>query len=250
MVDVKQISKLVRKHFQIRGKGTFTVNPHTGEVDAVGDVIFKGLDISQGMFHVQFGTVKGDFVCYEKGVISLKGSPHTIHGDFFCFSNLLTDLEGGPRVVRGGFSCMHNKLTNLMGAPEQVGDWFSCYDNRLTSLQGAPRQVGGSFHCGSNKLISLEGGPNQVGDRYDCRYNPLKSFQGAPQQVGDYFDCDWKKNLSLLQLLTVHAKTVNMLGAPKQVSTIMNNHAGQGKPGAIKAAVELIRAGYKENARW
>jgi len=40
------------------------------------------------------------------------------------------------------------------------------------------------------------------------------------------------------------------LGAPKQVSTIMNNHAGQGKPGAIKAAVELIRAGYKENARW
>jgi hypothetical protein len=82
MVDVKQISRDVRKHFNIT-PGAFEVNPQTGEVDVKGDVKFKGAEASQGQFHVQFGTVKGDFACYEKGVTSLKGSPHTVHGSFF-----------------------------------------------------------------------------------------------------------------------------------------------------------------------
>jgi hypothetical protein len=37
---------------------------------------------------------------------------------------------------------------------------------------------------------------------------------------------------------------------PQVVNEIMTKYEGQGKPGAIKAAAELIRAGYKENARW
>jgi hypothetical protein len=40
------------------------------------------------------------------------------------------------------------------------------------------------------------------------------------------------------------------LGRHDVVNEIMAKYAGQGKSGAIKAAAELIRAGYKENARW
>jgi hypothetical protein len=34
------------------------------------------------------------------------------------------------------------------------------------------------------------------------------------------------------------------------VNSIMNKYLGQGKPGAIKCAAELIKAGFKDNARW
>jgi hypothetical protein len=30
----------------------------------------------------------------------------------------------------------------------------------------------------------------------------------------------------------------------------MNTHAGKGRTGILMATVELIKAGYKENARW
>jgi hypothetical protein len=43
-----------------------------------------------------------------------------------------------------------------------------------------------------------------------------------------------------------------MEGAPEQVSQIMNDDSlkGRGKAAAIKAAAELVRAGFKGNARW
>ena len=252
MVNVELINKQVKRHFRI--KGTFDVNPQTGEVDVQGDVRFKGLITSQGRFHVQFGTVTGEFDCSDLGVVSLEGSPHTVMGDFFCYSRresipTLTSLKGAPRIVHGGFSCMNNLLTNLVGAPEQVGDWFACDSNSLTSLEGAPHTVGGNFSCWSNKLTNLEGGPTQVSGRYDCRKNPLKSLQGLPTIIPDGCDLDYKKDLPLLRLLNVQKK-IRMDNAPKPVMRILATYAGQGKPGALKAAVELIKAGYKENAKW
>jgi hypothetical protein len=38
--------------------------------------------------------------------------------------------------------------------------------------------------------------------------------------------------------------------APQPVSDIIHKYLGQGKAGALKAAAELIKAGYKDNARW
>ena len=254
MVDVDLISKQVKRHFRI--KGTFEVNPITGEVDVKGNVTFKGLASSEGRFPVQFGTVSGDFVCHDLGVVSLQGSPHTVMGNFWCQNSSLesiprlTSLEGGPRVVHGGFSCMNNLLTNLVGAPEQVGDWFGCDTNLLTSLQGAPEKVGGSFSCWNNKLTSLEHGPKWVGSDYACHKNPLTSLSGFPQHVADVVRVSYNKNLPLLRLLGVTHRRILVDNAPKAVIKILQAYVGQGKPGAIKAAVELVKAGYKGNARW
>lgn len=255
MVDVDQITKLVKRHFKINGN--FQVNPQTGEVDVQGDVIYKGLTTSQGMFHVQFGTVSGDFDCANKNAISLIGSPHTVGGNFFCQGSLLgsmpsiTSLQGAPRIVHGGFSCMHNLLTNLEGAPEQVGKWFSCDNNLLTNLQGSPTTVGGSFSCYGNKLKSLEGGPTHVhGFIYMCKKNPLKSLQGLPLQMADIFQCSYSKNLPLLRLLTLSEVRLDLQNAPKRLLDILNNHMGKGKSSALNCALEMKKAGYEGNARW
>ena len=39
-------------------------------------------------------------------------------------------------------------------------------------------------------------------------------------------------------------------GAPYYVKKIMAKYAGQGKRASLSCAAELIRAGYKDNARW
>ena len=147
---------------------------------------------------------------------------------------------------------MNNQLTTLTHAPKKVGKWFGCDNNRLTDLQGAPQVVGHSFSCKHNLLMSLQGGPTQVGGGYDCRYNPkLKSLDGLPiPHMGDNLYCDYKKDLPLLRLLNFPKHKVILIKAPKKMWVILEKYMGSGRSGAIKCAAELIRAGYKENAKW
>jgi hypothetical protein len=43
---------------------------------------------------------------------------------------------------------------------------------------------------------------------------------------------------------------MNVMNAPTPIVEILNKYVGQGKSGAIKCAAELIKAGFKDNARW
>jgi hypothetical protein len=150
--------------------------------------------------------------------------------------------------VHGHFFCSNNSLTSLQGAPPHVGGDFFCYNNSLTSLQGAPPHVGGDFFCYNNSLTSLVGAPPHVGGGFFCYNNSLTSLVGAPHHVGGEFLLTYASDLPLLRLLTY--ADVLIYKAPESVKEILKRYKGQGKPGAIKAAAELIKAGYKENARW
>ena len=108
--------------------------------------------------------------------------------------------------------------------------------------------MGGHFQCSANNLTSLVGAPLSVGGGFDCQDNPLISLEGAPLKLKGTFACDYSHNLPLLRLLNY--KKIIIQNGPEQLIKIIKPYLGQGKPGAIKAAVELIRAGYKENARW
>ena len=111
-------------------KGTWQLNPQTGEVD-----------------------VDGGFNCSGQGLSDFKGVRFgEVKGYFSCSNNKLTSLEGAPREVGGGFSCSENQLTSLEGAPRKVGEIFICQSNQLTSLEGAPREVGWSFYCKNNPV--------------------------------------------------------------------------------------------------
>ena len=150
-------------------------------------------------------------------------------------------------TVYGNFSCSESRLETLAGAPQTVGIDFACGNNRLTTLVGGPRSVGGAYYASNNQLTSLVGAATHVGRSLQINTNPLKSLDGMPVVVKGRIWLDYDRDLPLLRLLEFD----DMLSyAPDPVRVILTKYAGQGKPGAIKAAGELIKAGYKANAKW
>ena len=111
-------------------KGTWQLNPQTGEVDVDGDFHCDGQGLSD-FKKIRFGEVVWNFNCDN---------------------NQLTTLEGAPQKVGGYFNCRHNHLTSLEGAPQKVGWNFNCDNNQLVSLEGAPQEVGGDFRCHDNPV--------------------------------------------------------------------------------------------------
>lgn len=105
---------------------------------------------------------------------------------------------------------------------------FKC---QLTSLQGAPRVIKGGFDVGEN---------------------PLENYDHLPEVCASLI-VPYIKHAPILRLLVYPEVQFRFNPAQEPYSSvkeIMHKYAGQGKPGAIRAAAELIRAGYKENARW
>jgi len=154
--------------------------------------------------------------------------------------------------VSGSFGCADGKLTTLLGAPHHVRGSFSCSRNQLTSLNHAPEYVGRDFNCTHNKLTNLIGAPDQVGQDFQCHSNPLTSLDGAPVVIPGWFWVTYTATLPLLRTLVAQQR-VELFGYPPlEVEAILNDpeFKGKGKPGAIKCAVALIKAGYKDNARW
>jgi len=221
--SVKKVDTLLNAYFIVNGP--VTIRPDL-VVDVHGDVMLRRNQYIE-KFPVQFGSVSGNF---------------------WCENNQLMSLQGAPDHVGGNFSCEGNKLTSLQGAPHRVGLNFKCNSNKLTSLQGAPDHVVGDFRCSNNRLMDLQGSPTHVGRDFLCDRNKLVSLVGAPAHVGDVFVCTYGTQLPLLRL-TMYTH-MNVIDAPDPVFYIIYKYLGQGKPGAIKCAAELIKAGYKDNARW
>ena len=244
MVDKKMVAALLKQHFKIKGKASINDN---GQVSVEGEVALK-TQVKQ--LPVQFHTVTGDFVVDESMLVNLKGSPILLGGGFYCSGNQLTSLKGVPTHVNGDFQCGYNKLKTLQHAPVHVTGDFSCSANKLTSLEHAPSQVGGSFKCDENKLSSLKGAPHTVGGDFVCDLNPLISLEGLPKQVRAITYISYSRKLPLLRLLMHDHVSWTNNGPPRAVVNIMQKYALTAKAGAIKAAAELIKAGYKENARW
>ena len=152
------------------GIENYTVNDK-GEVDVDGNVNLAREKLTEFPSFIQFGTVKGDFICNYNLLTTLEGAPKKVGGNFLCYSNNLTTLEGAPREITGRFDCSYNDLTSLEGAPKKVGKSFYCYHNHLTTLKGSPEKVGGDFKCYENKLTTLKGAPREVGGWFDCSFN-------------------------------------------------------------------------------
>lgn len=183
------------------------------------------------MLPVLFAVVDGDFVISERKLKSLRGAPHIVDGDFDCSMNALTSLAYAPKHVgsRASFKCDGNQLTSLAYAPKGC-DEFVCNNNQLTHLQDAPP-------C---KLLW-------------ATENPFTSFKNTPDHI-EHLVISYAPHLPLLGLLSV--KKIEFEHDPgddaqsKQVEEILNKYAGQGKKAMLNCASDLIRAGYKDNARW
>lgn len=248
MVTPSQVQALLAERFDI--SGDVWIDPDTLMVHVHGGVRMK---LYAPDFGVQFGEVYGDFFCYNMTLKTLKGAPQRVGRDFNCESNLLTSLEHGPRHVSGSFSCAHNKgILSLAHAPAHVGANFNCYRCGLTTLEGVCEQIDGWFDCAYNQLTSLAHAPRQVTDLFDCGNNPLVSMQGAPDIMGS-IEITYDSQLPLLRCLHAQLGIQFNVGdeyPPRVVQDLLEKYMGSDKSGMIKCAVELIKAGYKANARW
>ena len=252
MVNVDLIKRLLDKHFKI--SGTIKVNPETGAVDVQGDVqlVPKPEDLTQlAKLPVEFGHVSGHFDCSSTRLKSLEGAARSVGGSFLCYNNDLRTLVGAPVSVGGDCLCSNNRLGSLRGAPTSVKGEFTCFRNLLKDLTYAPTSVGGSFRCGWNQLTSLQGAPNHVGGHFDCANNPLTDLIHLPDQIPGKIVLTYNTHLPLLRCLVAH-EGVRSLEAPPKVMDILNDpkYMGKGKAASLACAALLIRAGYRDNARW
>jgi hypothetical protein len=226
MTDHKDIQNKLRKFFKIQGKGTIKIDP-SGLVDVDGHVRLSSL---WDKMPVKFGRVTGSFLCN---------------------GGRLTTLEGCPSYVGDNFDCSNNMLTSLEHAPTHVVKHYRCSDNKITSLEHAPKRVDGYFNCSKNQLTNLTHAPEWVQDTLSCYNNPFTSLIGMPDHVGRTVWLTYDAQLPLLRTLVAEeVQFMNISPESDQVAEILNKYMGQGKPGAIKAAAELIKAGFRDNARW
>jgi hypothetical protein len=235
MVNKEEIAQELHAHFQNANTNQPLDDYDDYEIDQNG-LVHVHTDIQSvapsisGQLPVQFSVVDGDFL-----IRKMK----------------LTSLVGAPTHVEGIFDCSHNLLTSLEHAPKTCADLL-CQENQLTSLSHAP-MAANSIDCSQNLLTDLSTCP-RTRDVF-AAYNPFENFRNTPTHI-EKVTITYAPNLPLLGLLVAHHVDVfepNTGEYMKPLTTILNDHVGKGvsnKAHMLKCAIELIKAGYKGNARW
>jgi hypothetical protein len=165
-----------------------------------------------------------------------------------CKRTKLNQLPVTFRHIEGDVRLKSLGLTTLKGLPDIIHGNLNVSSNRLDTLAHAPQRVEGDFVCSNNPITTLVHGPAHVIGAYMANDCALTELTGMASHMGYLVDVDYNGHMGLLRCLV--APIIYVEGAPTQVKDILNKYVGEGKPGAIKAAVELIKAGFKDNARW
>lgn len=120
----------------------------------------------------------------------------------------------------------------------------------LVSLEGGPSQVGAGYFAGDNNLENLMHAPEQVPGYFSIQNNPLVSLEGWPAQGVRECTLTYSAHLPLLRCLQTTNQIHVVNYPPPEINQILNKYKDQGKAGALRAAAELVKSGFKENARW
>ena len=141
----------------------------------------------------------------------------------------------------------------------EVSGNFDCHAVQVQDLTGSPRKVGGDFHAGWNPITSLKGGPEWVGGNYHVGECANLADVSDVAYVGGEFEVAWNKQLRLLKPFLNSASVKLNRPTPystwddvkdvEQIQRILNDHAGEGKSGALKVAGKLVKLGFTAAAR-
>jgi hypothetical protein len=166
---------------------------------------------------------------------------------YFHARSKITILDTGVVNAHGSVhtKAVFDKLPVKFG---QVDGNFDCSTSNLKTLEGAPDRCEGDFDCSQNQLTSLAHAPSYVQGRFWCNDNPLTSLEHLPAHVGGLVWCTPSPQLPILRLCMY--EQVDFDDWDPKLAGIMEKYVGTGKAAAIKAATELIKAGFKGNARW
>lgn len=235
---------------------------------------------------VRFKHARKDFECSDNQLVTLDGAPDQVGGRFDCSNNKLVSLKNGPTWVGGNFNCWKNELESLEGLPElNASKMLICNQNKLKNLKGAPSSIG-TFRCEENPLESIEGMPNIVAMWVKIKHNGLTSIKGIKPSSArgydfagniftslegfenlnarDYIVVTWHPNLPLLRSVNFQAANFGFQSSDRQdpqldqIQDITNKYAGKGLSISnierhkliLEFQYELIKSGFKGNAKW
>lgn len=118
---------------------------------------------------------------------------------------------------------------------DRVEGDFVAAERNVKTLKGFPRFIKGNLFTNLN---------NHLRQLYDCQID----------HVGGTWSHTYRESQGILRMLVAQAiyldTDTGAIHKAQQVKHILNAHAGQGKKGALACAVELVKAGYKDNAKW
>jgi hypothetical protein len=133
----------------------------------------------------------------------------------------------------------------------EVSGNFDCTGAGLKELTGCPQKVGGNFYASYNLITNLKGGPQWVEDNYLVSSCPhLVNVSDVAPHVGGSFEVSFNKQMPILKPFMYSTKVV--LTKPAYVDTathnemklvqqVLDDHAGEGRVGAIKVTGALIK---------
>ena len=218
------------------------ITVENGVISCTGDVRLRYSHKEKAKLPLSFDRVDGDFHVNNAQLRSLDGSPKLVKRHFYCHHNLLTDLQGAPEIIEGDMNCSTNyELTSLVGSPKLIHGSFFCENNvRLHSLLGCPMVIGGDFIA--------------INTSFD-------TWRDAPRFVGGRLILDYHEDTHLLGILTIkgikkvifvdiNEYTENVyIPIETALSDILSRYIGQGRPGMLPCANEMLKVGYGSNAR-
>jgi len=177
-----------------------------------------------------------------------------IHGPNATILDRTSQFPNGMLPVQFGqvhkFHMSGTNLRSMQGFPTSCNILIISH-NELDSWAHCPQTY--EIRATGNKFRDLNQIPAQVRELRVARC-PLENIRDVPDLDFLYVSFD----LKLGMLPALKCKKVNLM-APEhveppllrdQLQRILDKYAGQGRKGALTCAAELIRAGFKENARW
>lgn len=197
--------------------------------------------------HDQF-EIDGEYEIDDEGVIN-------VHGGVIRRSEQMTRLKVRFGVITQSMQVDRCRLKSLQGFPHEVGGGVSIARTLVSSLQGAPRTVGSNFWAYGCQLKNLTGAPEHVGGKFVVHDNDLTSYDHVPTGC-TYVELPYNPQIPVLRLLAYPMIQITSIGnttsrqRASPLTKILNKYAGEGKKGALACAAELIKAGFKDNARW
>ena len=198
-----------------------------GRIRTIGSVRMK-YPAEDGKLPVRF-SVTGDFYIQGMNISDLEGCPDECQ-TFWAASNPLTDLRGGPQHVSGDYIVNGCGLTRLDGIAKYIYADLRIFNNSLDSLDGLADVNVHSYVLATD--------------------NPITRLRDLPRCY--QIMLTWSPRIPVLRMVVNNKRPEIRFSEPSippGFNEIMDRYENQG-PGALSAcATELIKAGFRGNAK-